>query len=252
MNNLVLNRQIDSIEQLNQEQLAQYVINAFRLTILHYGLWFNEVMHQLGMEETFRTEGKVFATAFPIIIKRLSKTLGYDDGDVLSHVFYNMPQEKLLNLANAMAVNWLAADGVWFQAVESNQDMYTSKRCNDTCWTRFSPLEASMIRSFLEIPEHGSGLDGLAKALNFRLYARINKQTIEKHDRELIFKMITCRVQVARKSKGLDDYPCKSAGLVEYETFARTIDPRIKTECIACPPDKHPEEWTCAWRFYID
>ncbi|MCD4789220.1 MAG: DUF6125 family protein, partial [Bacteroidales bacterium] len=26
---------------------------------------------------------------------------------------------------------------------------------------------------------------------------------------------------------------------------------RIKTECICCPPDKHPEEYYCAWRFYI-
>jgi len=34
-------------------------------------------------------------------------------------------------------------------------------------------------------------------------------------------------------------------------TIAGTIDSRIKTECIGCPPDKHPEEWFCAWRFSI-
>jgi hypothetical protein len=49
----------------------------------------------------------------------------------------------------------------------------------------------------------------------------------------------------------IPDYPCKSAGLVEYRAFAETIDSRIRTGCIACPPDAHPEEWFCAWRFTL-
>jgi hypothetical protein len=59
-------------------------------------------------------------------------------------------------------------------------------------------------------------------------------------------------VQRARIKKKLDDYPCKSAGLVEYTYFASTIDPRIKTQCIGCPPDDHPDDWFCAWRFSLD
>ncbi|WP_242652580.1 DUF6125 family protein [Desulfofarcimen acetoxidans] len=49
----------------------------------------------------------------------------------------------------------------------------------------------------------------------------------------------------------MEDYPCKSAGLVEYKQFARSVDSRIKTECIGCPLDAHPEEWFCAWRFTL-
>lgn len=59
------------------------------------------------------------------------------------------------------------------------------------------------------------------------------------------------RVQAARKRKGLEDYPCKSGGLVEYTYFARAIDSRITTECITCPPDPHPDDYFCAWRFYM-
>jgi hypothetical protein len=59
-------------------------------------------------------------------------------------------------------------------------------------------------------------------------------------------------VQAARKRKGLNDYPCKSGGMVEYTYFARSIDERIITECIACPPDAHPDEWYCAWRFRMN
>ena len=61
--------------------------------------------------------------------------------------------------------------------------------------------------------------------------------------------MNNCRVKAARKHKRLVDYPCKSGGLAEYRGFAQTIDPRIRTSCIACPPDEHPAEWFCAWRF---
>lgn len=63
--------------------------------------------------------------------------------------------------------------------------------------------------------------------------------------------MNACRVQVARNRKGLPDYPCKSAGLVEYRAFAETIDSRIQTTCIGCPPNDHPEAWFCAWRFIM-
>lgn len=81
----------------------------------------------------------------------------------------------------------------------------------------------------------------------------INTQSIvEETDTGFVFQMNECRVQVARKRKNLDDYPCKSAGLVEYEYFATAIDPRIKTRCVGCPPDAHPDEWFCAWQFSME
>ncbi|RLB99966.1 MAG: cytosolic protein, partial [Deltaproteobacteria bacterium] len=89
--------------------------------------------------------------------------------------------------------------------------------------------------------------------LEFRMYALINKQSAEDIDENcLIFRMNDCRVQAARKRKGLPDYPCKTAGLVEYSRFAETIDSRIRTECLGCPPDEHPDEWFCAWKFTVN
>ena len=44
---------------------------------------------------------------------------------------------------------------------------------------------------------------------------------------------------------------CKEVGLVEYTTFATTVDPRIETRCIACPPDQHPANWWCTWEFTL-
>jgi hypothetical protein len=240
----------NSLEGLSQIELARYAVDVLRRIVLHYGIWFSEVSHQLGLEEAIRLEEQVSASFFPIAINRLSKTLGFQTENDLPLWLVNMEKEKLISLINAMSANWLTNDGVWFRAVEDNHDMYTSKRCNDTCWTRYSPVEATIIKSFLHLPEQ-SGLDGLEQALKFRLYANINEQTIERSGDDLVLRMVKCLVQKTRGSQGLPDYPCKSAGMAEFKTFARTIDSRIRADCISCPPDEHPKEWVCAWRFYI-
>jgi hypothetical protein len=163
-----------------------------------------------------------------------------------------MSKEKLSDLMDCAAANWIANDGVWFQAVEFTNGMIDAKRCNDTCWAHFSPFEAWTIRRFLNLSDN-PGLEGLKRALNFRIYARLNTQSVvDDTPNSFIFRMNECRVQSARKRKGLDDYPCKSGGMVEYTYFARSIDPRIRTECIGCPPDSHPEDWYCAWRFILE
>ena len=63
--------------------------------------------------------------------------------------------------------------------------------------------------------------------------------------------MLDCRVQSARKRRGLQDFPCKPVGISEYGLFAKTVDPRIETRCIICPPDNHPEDYYCAWEFTL-
>ena len=63
--------------------------------------------------------------------------------------------------------------------------------------------------------------------------------------------MLECRVQIARQRKGLEDYPCKSAGIIEFTGFAKGIHPDIETTCLVCPPDDHPREFFCGWRFSL-
>jgi hypothetical protein len=242
---------VDRPEEMDETAIAGLVVDLFHRIIIHHALWFTEVWHQMGMEQALKTLSEAFDRSYGIQMGRLSKQLGFTMKDNVPAPLLNMPKEQLLTLLDSVAVNWLANDGVWFQAVEFSQGMNDAKRCNDSCWARFSPFEASAIRNFLKLSET-PGLSGLKQALNFRLYARINKQSfIENSDHELIFQMNDCRVQSARKRKGLDDYPCKSGGLVEYTYFARAIDPRIKTECIGCPPDSHPDDWFCSWRFTL-
>ncbi|MHA1513160.1 MAG: DUF6125 family protein, partial [Candidatus Hodarchaeales archaeon] len=51
--------------------------------------------------------------------------------------------------------------------------------------------------------------------------------------------------------KNLPLFPCKEVGIVEYSGFASTIDSRIQTKGIACPPDPLERDFHCGWEFTI-
>ncbi len=243
---------VAGIDDLSREDTARLVMDMFHRIIVHYGMWFAEVRHQMGMERALAVLQAAAGKSISIQLSRLAKLMGFEMQDGLPQPLLKMSKESLQQLLDGVAVNWLANDGVWFQAVEFSSGMVDAKRCNDSCWAFFSPFEAWSIKNFLNLPPE-AGLEGLKKALNFRVYARINtQQIIEEGPDSIVFQMNECRVQSARKRKGLEDYPCKSGGVVEYTYFARSIDARITTECIACPPDAHPDQWYCAWRFKMN
>jgi len=239
------------IEELNEGDTLRLIIDFLHRIVLHYGLWFSEIRHQMGEDRSLEALKTASPRSAGIQAKRLAEVLGIEMQDGLPAALHSLPADKLRELLKAVSVNWLANDGVWFQAVEFASGMNDAKRCNDSCWAHFSPLEAWSIRQFLGLSDQ-PGLEGLKQALGFRLYAAINVQSIvDESPESFLFRMNECRVQSARKRKGLDDYPCKSGGMVEYSEFARAIDGRIITECVGCPPDPHPAEWVCAWRFRL-
>jgi len=160
--------------------------------------------------------------------------------------------EIMESMLTDFAKNWLAHDGLWFQAVEKQFGIDKAIELDREAWEKFTVIEAKRIMARHQIPEN-SGLDGLKKALGFRMYAFINVQEIRSEtDNSFEFYMIDCRVQSARRRKQMPLFPCKSVGIVEYSGFARTIDSRLKAECIACPPDESAgNEFYCGWRFSI-
>ena len=165
--------------------------------------------------------------------------------------FDHLEKSELLAIIDDFAKNWLAHDGLWFQAMEKRFGLEAAIEADIDAWRAFSPIEARRIMKRHHIPENG-GLEALIEALGFRMYARLNKQrVIRQSDQMVVFRMEECRVQAARTRKGMPLFPCKSVGIVEYETFASTIDPRIKTEVIRCPPDLFNNEYYCAWQFSL-
>lgn len=165
----------------------------------------------------------------------------------------DLSRDELLELCTLYAKNWLAHDGCWFLAAEEKYGMDIAISLDTESWRRFTVVEANRIAEFLKLGEK-PGIQGLQKALRFRLYATLNEDeiTIDKEGKTLEYRIKTCRVQSARRKKGLQDFPCKSVGIVEYGLFAKTIDMRFKSECISCPPDITNPDYYCIWRFTLE
>ncbi|MBM3167019.1 MAG: cytosolic protein [Chloroflexi bacterium] len=239
------------LADLSPQEIAPLLEDAYRNIASHSGLWFGNACDEFGLEEAIRLDQLAWKAGFPIRSGRVLATLGLKEGKSVSTLFSDWSKEQLIAMLEDLAKNWLAADGAWFQAVESSHSMALAKKLNDAAWSKFTVIEAKRIMERLQLPQDG-GLLALGQALEFRLYARINKQeTLWQGKDKLVFRMNDCRVQSARERKGMAAYPCKSAGIVEYSYFARTIDPRIQTRCIGCPPDPHPPEYYCAWEFQL-
>ena len=162
----------------------------------------------------------------------------------------DLSKEKLRQLAKIYAKNWLAHDGCWFLSVEKKFGQETAIEIDTESWRLFTAIEARRLIDFLELGKN-SGIDGLAKALRFRLYASLNEDEIVVKGNMLEYRVITCRVQSARRKKGLPDFPCRSVGKVEYGLFAKTIDERLQMQCLSCPPEISNPECYCWWKFEL-
>lgn len=150
------------------------------------------------------------------------------------------------------AKNWFAMDGLWFQAVEKKYGMDAALELDRGVWKQFAVIEAHRLKERLALPEKG-GLDALEIAFNNRLASSLNKLEILRPDEKtMILITKTCRVQAARTRKDMAKFPCISVGMVEFPEFARTIDPRIISTCISCPPATRPGIPYCSWKFTLE
>ena len=140
---------VTRIDDLAHKDKARLVVDYIHRTIMHYAMWYGEVRHQLPAEQAYGVLAAASERSLGIQLNRLGKSLGFEVEDGLPKPLLNLPAETLEVLLDSVAFNWLANDGVWFQAVEFKHGMNDAKRCNDSCWAQFSPFEAWSIRRFL-------------------------------------------------------------------------------------------------------
>lgn len=163
----------------------------------------------------------------------------------------NMSREQLYQLIENCSKNWLAMDGLWFQSIEKEFGIEEALKHDASAWKRFTKIEARRAKEFLQLPDR-AGLDGLKKALNLRMFANMCQDESTIIGNELTYRILDCRVQYSRTSKGMQMHPCKSIGFIEYDGFAKVIDDRIACECVSCYPDLTDPTCSCAWKFTLE
>ena len=110
--------------------------------------------------------------------------------------------KELIKIIVDDAKNWLAHDGVWFQAVERRYGMAAAIDADTEAWGRFAAIEAKRIMERLGM-NPGGGIPALVECLRHRFYARLNLQdVIEQTGSRAVFRMLDCRGAIGPEAEG--------------------------------------------------
>ena len=98
-----------------RQKLIQQMMEAIRQTASHYGLWLAESVHQVGLETALEAEQEAGDRLTGILEHRLCRVLGKKS---MEEICAEMDDKTMAELVKSLHTSWLAADGVWFQAIE--------------------------------------------------------------------------------------------------------------------------------------
>jgi len=115
----MIDNKVESPEDLSRHDMARLVLDMFHRIMVHHTLWFREVEHQLGMEKALDVMHEAYHKSFDIQIQRLARTLGFEMKEGIPQPLLDMSRDDLLTIMKTLGMNWIAGDGVWFQAVET-------------------------------------------------------------------------------------------------------------------------------------
>ena len=160
-----------------------------------------------------------------------------------------LPKEKLVDYIYLIHKNFWTLHGNYIMNLEKRYGEGVAMEFEDLAFGRAAEVQVYRLKEFFGL---GDDMSALMKIFDFSEFcSNIEYEFLEVTNNRLIWRVTKCPMQLTRLEAGLPEIACKLSAMPINERIAKTVNPKMKSTCITCPPDPHPPDRWCEFEFKI-